>query len=222
MPAGEQPPRRLADLLALVTAAQLPPGVAERAAAAFTALAAAEAHVHGSSLEEVHFHEVGALDALADVVGTCAGFGALGAEVHAGPPALGGPPGPGPLPVPAPAVLALLAAGGVPSHGGPVPGELLTPTGAALLLTWVDHWGDLPAMVPGVVSTGAGGRDVPGRPNVLRLVVGTPATATRPAGGAPDAATGGAPGGAPDAAVEPAPGWWAPWTTWTRGSGPAR
>ena len=140
----------------------------------FARLAEAEARVHGTEPEDVHFHEVGALDAIADVVGVCAGIVHLGlehlvvSEVSVG----GGTvvTEHGHLPVPPPAVVELLR--GVPTVGGPVALELCTPTGAALLATLADGWGVQPAMAVTHVGVGAGGRDPAGHANVLRLLVG--------------------------------------------------
>jgi uncharacterized protein (TIGR00299 family) protein len=141
----------------------------------FSRLAEAEGKVHGHAPEDVHFHEVGALDAIADVVGVCAGVVHLGldrlvvSEVSVG----GGTvsSGHGRLPVPPPAVVELLR--GVPSSGGPVDLELCTPTGAALLTTLADGWGTQPPMAVRCVGVGAGARDPEGHANVLRLLVGT-------------------------------------------------
>jgi uncharacterized protein (TIGR00299 family) protein len=134
--------------------------------------------VHGHDPLEVHFHEVGALDAIADVVGVCAGFVHLGAtEVVVTPIAVGSGSvrsAHGTLPVPPPAVAALLT--GVPSYAGPVGApatELCTPTGAALLTTLATSYGPQPPMTTSTVGVGAGGRDPEGHTNVLRLLVGT-------------------------------------------------
>ncbi len=183
-PGPQQPPRRLPDVLALLDAAALDDAVRRRAAAVFGRLARAEAAVHGTSPDEVHFHEVGAVDAVVDVVGACWGLAALDAEVHCTPVALGGGTvraAHGVLPVPGPAVLRLLADGRVPAHGGPVDRELCTPTGAALLAEHVAAWGPMPALVVDAVGTGAGGRDLPERPNVLRAVLGSPEAPARTA-----------------------------------------
>lgn len=153
------------------------------ARAAFERLAAAEAAVHGTTPDEVHFHEVGALDAIADVVGVCAGFEHLGAaSVTVSPVAVGSgtiEAAHGVLPVPPPAVAELLR--GVPTFAGPAPMELCTPTGAALLTTLATAYGPQPAMTVASIGVGAGGRDPEGHANVLRLFTG-PAAAT---GGAP-------------------------------------
>ncbi len=148
--------------------------VSGRALEVFARLAAAEAAVHRVDVDDVHFHEVGALDALADVVGVCAGFAHLGLErLTASPLSLGSGTtrgAHGPLPVPAPAVLALLR--GLPVQAGPSPHEATTPTGAALLAVLVDDWGPLPPMVLDRVGVGAGGRDLPEVANAVRLVLG--------------------------------------------------
>lgn len=146
--------------------------------AVFERLAVAEAAVHGTTPDEVHFHEVGALDAIADVVGVCAGFAHLGAtSVTVSPVAVGSgtvETAHGTLPVPPPAVAELLR--GVPTFAGPVamtgPMELCTPTGAALLTTLAAGWGPQPAMVVEQIGVGAGGRDPQGHANVLRLFTG--------------------------------------------------
>lgn len=144
------------------------------ATAAFERLAAAEAAVHGTTPEEVHFHEVGALDAIADVVGAAAGFAHLGAaEVVVSPVAVGSgtvEAAHGTLPVPPPAVAELLR--GVPTYAGPGTSELCTPTGAALLTTLATAYGPQPAMTVQQIGIGAGGRDPDGHANVLRLFVG--------------------------------------------------
>jgi pyridinium-3,5-bisthiocarboxylic acid mononucleotide nickel chelatase len=169
------------DVRTRLVAAPLAPGVRDRALAAFGALAAAEALVHGVAADDVHFHEVGALDAIADIVGVAAGLEALGlAELHASPVALGGGTAAtahGTLPVPGPAVLELLRAAGAPAFGGPVDVELCTPTGAALVTTAAGGYGPMPVLTATAVGTGAGGRDLPGRPNVVRLVIGERRTA---------------------------------------------
>jgi uncharacterized protein (TIGR00299 family) protein len=146
---------------------------------AFRRLAEAEAAVHGTTPDEVAFHEVGALDALGDVVGVCAGFRHLGLEqLVCSPVSLGSGTttgAHGPLPVPVPAVLRLLA--GAPVQAGAAAHESTTPTGAALLSTLVTSWGPLPAMTLARTGVGAGGRDTAEVANALRLVVGEPASA---------------------------------------------
>jgi uncharacterized protein (TIGR00299 family) protein len=156
------------------TWAEIQTRVTGRPAAVFERLAHAEASVHRVAIDDVHFHEVGGHDALADIVGVCAGFTHLNlSELHCSPLALGSGQVRGlhgPVPVPGPAVLALLS--GVPVVGGAAPMELTTPTGAALLAEWVTTWGALPAMTVQATGCGAGGRDPAELANVLRLVLG--------------------------------------------------
>jgi uncharacterized protein (TIGR00299 family) protein len=158
-----------------VERARLDPRVRELALATFERLAQAEARAHGVRPDAVHFHEVGAHDAIADVVGTCAGIVALGAaRVVLSPVALGSGSvrtAHGVLPVPAPAVLELTRGWQV-AASAPDAGELATPTGVALATTLAAEPGALPSMTISEVGVGAGTRDVPHRPNVVRLVMG--------------------------------------------------
>ncbi len=167
------------DIRAMLLAADLDTGVRERALAVFERLAVAEATVHGSDPLDVSFHEVGALDAIADVVGVCAGFAwlASGPEVVVSRVAVGSGSvrgAHGTLPVPPPAVAELLRS--APSYAGP-PGvpemELCTPTGAALLTTLATGWGPQPAMTVDAIGVGAGARDPEGHANVVRMFVGS-------------------------------------------------
>ena len=163
-------------VLGILEAAALPERVRTTALEVFRRLAEAEAAVHRVPVADVHFHEVGALDALADVVGCAAGLHALGlTELSASVVTLGSGTAHGlhgPLPVPVPAVLGLLA--GVPVQSGPVAIEMTTPTGAALLAATVTAYGPMPPMVLSRTGTGAGGRDPQEVANVLRLVLGEP------------------------------------------------
>ena len=158
----------------LLEGAPLALPVRTRALAVFERLALAEARIHRTSPDLVHFHEIGGLDAFADIVGTSAGLHHLGLDdVTASPVATGmgmtrGEHGL--IPVPTPAVLELLK--GAPVYSGGVPFELCTPTGAALLAGTVSSWGDMPELVVTAVGSGAGERDLEEVPNVLRLVVG--------------------------------------------------
>ena len=158
----------------LLEGASLALPVRQRALQVFERLALAEARIHRTSPDLVHFHEIGGLDAFADIVGTAAGLHHLGLDaVHASPVATGmgmtrGEHGL--IPVPTPAVLELLR--GAPVYSGGVPFELCTPTGAALLAGVVTTWGDMPEMVVTAVGSGAGDRDLEEVPNILRLVVG--------------------------------------------------
>ncbi len=176
----QNPPRRtLPQIRELLGHLSAP--VAAAATRTFELLAAAESRVHGISADEVHFHEVGALDALADVAGACAGLLSLGlSELTAGQIALGGgtvATAHGQLPVPGPAVLEILGAASAPAAGGGDV-ELCTPTGAALVAAHATGFGAMPAMAVSAVGSGAGSRDTPGRPNVVRLVLGEPTAAT--------------------------------------------
>ena len=154
--------------------ADLPRPVVRRAADAFDRLFDAEARAHGLPVDRVHLHEAGAVDALIDVVGVCAAVDHLGPRRIVVSPVSTGTGtvrcAHGTLPVPVPAVLDLLR--GVPVTGDPLPGERLTPTGAALLVALADAWGPMPAMRPLAAGTGAGTRDDPERPNVVRVVLG--------------------------------------------------
>jgi uncharacterized protein (TIGR00299 family) protein len=169
------------DIRALLQSADLAEDVRGLAIRVFERLAVAEATVHGSDPFDVSFHEVGALDAIADVVGVCAGFVHLrSAEVVVSPVAVGSGAvqgAHGSMPVPPPAVAELLR--GVPSYAGP-PGapamELCTPTGAALLTSLATSWGPQPSMTVGQIGVGAGTRDPAGYSNVLRVLVSTSST----------------------------------------------
>jgi uncharacterized protein (TIGR00299 family) protein len=148
----------------------------------FTRLAEAEGRVHDMPIERVAFHEVGALDSIVDIVGACIGLELLGVdELWCGPVALGSGTvqcAHGLLPVPAPATLELVK--GLPTRPSPVEKELTTPTGAALVATLAAHFGPLPEMTIEKTGYGAGGRDNPAVPNVLRAVLGTVASAADP------------------------------------------
>ncbi|MBE6478245.1 MAG: LarC family nickel insertion protein [Propionibacteriaceae bacterium] len=224
----DDPPHRTwASIRALLERAELAPTTRARALAVFEAIARAEGHVHGVDPEQIHFHEVGALDSIADVVACCEGLRLLGVErVVATPVAVGAGEvqvahGLMPVPVPAVAQLALgwpTTAGLVPTGhhghhhghhgddhahthphghdthaaehaaghqghggaGGPMPGELCTPTGMALVTVLAERPGPQPAMTTRAVGVGAGTKDIPGRPNVVRVVLGD--EDTQPAG----------------------------------------
>lgn len=175
---SDQPLRRLDDVLAIVAAAAAPASARDRASTVFRRLAAIEAAVHGAAEDEVHFHEVGAVDSILDVLGVCLGLDTLGLDrLVVSPIALGGgtvAAGHGTVAVPTPAALGLLTDSGLSGYGGPVDVELATPTGVALLAEWATATGPLPAMSVEAVGVGAGARELPDRANVLRLVLGTP------------------------------------------------
>ena len=172
-----QPAHRLwGDLRGHLQAAPWPEPLRQRVLEVFGLLAAAEAAVHGHSPEQVHFHEVGALDALVDVVGVCAGLLHFGVEqlVCSPPPAGHGlvATAHGTLPLPAPAVLELARLRAIPlaSAEGFPPGELTTPTGLALAACWATRFGHPPTHVPKRVGVGLGSRSLD-RPNLLRLTL---------------------------------------------------
>lgn len=165
--------RHLSDILAIIAQADLPEGVKARASAVFRRLAEAEAAVHGTSVEAIHFHEVGALDAIIDIVGVCAGLDALGVtQLYAGSVPLGegwANTAHGRIPLPAPATLALLTAAHAPTRPAPGPGELVTPTGAALLTELATF--RRPSLRLQRIGLGAGRKEF-AWPNVARLWFG--------------------------------------------------
>jgi pyridinium-3,5-bisthiocarboxylic acid mononucleotide nickel chelatase len=165
--------RGLGDIVRIIDASGLSAAVKEKSKAVFRRLAAAEAKVHGCGVDDIHFHEVGAVDAIVDIVGAVIGIEALGvSEIYASPLHLGSgfvDCAHGRLPVPPPAVVELLA--GVPCYSTDVAGELVTPTGAALLSTLAKSFGPFPSMTVKRTGYGAGFRDLP-IPNVLRLTIG--------------------------------------------------
>ena len=166
--------RHLGDILALIEAGRLTTRQKAHARRIFTRLAEAEAKVHGTTLEEVHFHEVGAADSIADIVGTAVGLDLLGVDRLVASPV---PTGTGRIriahgefSVPAPATAELLR--GIPLAESAIAQELTTPTGAAVLATLAEAFGPPPAMTTDRIGYGAGQRDLPNQANVLRLLVG--------------------------------------------------
>jgi uncharacterized protein (TIGR00299 family) protein len=182
-----RPYRVIRDLL---QAADLPERVRDRAQRTFRLLAEVEGAMHRMEPDDVEFHEVGAVDAIVDIVGTCAALEVLGIDrivcspitvgqgtVHAAH---------GDLPNPAPAVVELLARRGAPSRGIADHKELATPTGVALMTALADEFGPMPAFTVRSVGYGAGTADIPGRPNVVQVVVGDElAASATPAPGQP-------------------------------------
>jgi pyridinium-3,5-bisthiocarboxylic acid mononucleotide nickel chelatase len=171
--------RRLRDILAMIDAGQLNVRQKDAARRIFTALARAEAQVHGKAIDEVHFHEVGAADSIADIVGAAVGWDLLGVDRIMASPV---PTGVGRIKmahgecsIPAPATAELLR--GVPLTKSAIEGELTTPTGAAILATLVDSFGPMPALKIERIGYGAGHKDFAEQPNVLRLFVGEVADA---------------------------------------------
>ncbi len=174
--------RHLPDVEDILGRGSLTPRQRDLALRIFRRLAEAEAAVHGMPLESVHFHEVGALDSIADIAGAAIGLDLLGVERFT---SRSVPTGSGTvkcahglMPVPAPGTAELLK--GVPLAPSSVQAELTTPTGAAILTTVVQEWTDQPVMTVERVGHGAGRRDLAEQPNLLRLFVGT-AAAPRPA-----------------------------------------
>lgn len=166
--------RHLRDILALIERSALPPGARQRASALFVRLGEAEAAVHDIPVERVHFHEVGAVDSIVDVVCGVLALDWLAADRIVASPLNTGrgsvQTAHGMLPVPAPATARLVA--GVPVYADGPDMELLTPTGALLVTGYAAAYGPLPPMRLERVGYGAGDRDLPGRPNVLRAFVG--------------------------------------------------
>lgn len=166
--------RHLSQILEIIEKAPLSLASKEKIGSIFQRLARAEAKVHGSSIEKVHFHEVGAVDAIVDITGAVVGLELLGIERVVCSPITTGSGvvtcEHGVLPVPAPATAELLK--GVPVVGGPDEGEQITPTAAAILTTLASEFRSIPPMVIREIGFGAGSREGKSRPNVLRVLVG--------------------------------------------------
>lgn len=166
--------RSLSAILEILQKSRLSAGVRERAAGIFRKLGEAEAAVHDVSLEKIHFHEVGAVDAIVDIVGACIGFEALDVEKFACSSLnVGGGTAKmahGVLPVPAPATARLLM--GKPTYSNGVQRELVTPTGAAIVSALCESFGPQPGMSVSSIGYGAGAADLEGQPNVVRLMIG--------------------------------------------------
>ena len=172
--------RSLPEIFALIDQSALSPSGRDRAKALFDRLAVAEAAIHQMPVEQVHLHEVGALDSIIDIVGAVFAFEWLNADrIVCSPLNVGGgmvKSAHGLIPVPAPATLRLL--GDAPIYSGAVQKELVTPTGALIATAYATAFGPVPAMAVERVGYGAGTRDNPGTPNVLRILVGRAAEAT--------------------------------------------
>src|ERR1700741_1208941 len=166
--------RSLTTILGVLEKSKLAAAVSERASAIFRRLGEAEAAVHDVPIEKIHFHEVGAVDAIVDIVGACTGFEMLGIERFACSALnVGGGTAKmahGVLPVPAPATAKLLT--GKPTYSNGVQKELVTPTGAAIVATLCEAFGPQPAMSVSAIGYGAGTADLEGQPNVVRIMVG--------------------------------------------------
>ena len=168
--------RHLPEIETLIQQADLPPKATAWSLAIFRRLAAAEAAVHGIPPEQVHFHEVGAIDAIVDIVGTCLGFDWLKVDrwICSPLPTGGGMVrcDHGLLPVPVPAVLNMLASGQIPVYSNGIERELVTPTGCAIAATLSESFGPAPRFTLQKIGLGAGGREL-AVPNILRLWIGT-------------------------------------------------
>jgi len=172
--ADHEPHRTLAEIAALIDGSALSATGKARAKALFNRLGEVEAAIHGVPLDQVHLHEVGALDSIIDIVGAVHALEYLGADrIVASPLNVGSGSvraAHGVYPVPAPATLQLLA--GAPVYAGPQKAEMVTPTGALLVAGYAAAFGPLPRMTVRTVGYGAGSRDFPDAPNVLRVVIG--------------------------------------------------
>ena len=170
---GHHHSRNLSDIRRLIEDSDLSGDVKAKSIAVFVKLGEAEARVHGTTIDKVHFHEVGAVDSIVDIVGSVIGISALGIEkIYSSPLSLGRgftKSAHGIIPVPAPATLELLK--GIPVRRTEIESELVTPTGAAIISTLADDFGPAPEMV--VDRIGYGGRDLAEQPNLLRISLGT-------------------------------------------------
>jgi pyridinium-3,5-bisthiocarboxylic acid mononucleotide nickel chelatase len=172
---GEQPHRHLHHITEMIDAADLPARAADRAKAVFAHLARAEAKVHQTTIEKVHFHEVGAVDSIVDIVGACLALEQLGVDrIHVSPIPLGSGTiecDHGTMPVPAPATAELLV--GAKTVPGANPGEMTTPTAAALFTALAETFGPPPAIEVSAIGWGAGTREGQNVPNLLRVLIGS-------------------------------------------------
>jgi hypothetical protein len=166
--------RSLSRIEQLISSSELKDSVKERAIRIFQRLGEVEAAIHNVPVEKIHFHEVGAWDSIVDIVGACIGFDLLGIEkIYCSALNLGSgtvKAAHGVMPVPAPATAALVA--GIPTYSEGPEAELTTPTGAAIAATLAEGFGPMPAMRISASGYGAGDKDFPGRPNLLRVLIG--------------------------------------------------
>lgn len=183
---GHRAYRAIRDMLAT---ADLPPRVRDRAQRAFAVLAEIEAALHGVNVDDVEFHEVGSVDAIVDIVGSCAALEVLSIDRIVCSPITVGQgiitAAHGELPNPAPAVMGLLARRQVPIRGIAEQREIATPTGVALMTALADEFGPLPSLAVTAVGYGAGSSDIVRRPNVVQVVVGDELAASGPGPGQP-------------------------------------
>ena len=170
----KQPHRSLAAIKRIISKSHLNARVKELSISVFERLAQVESKIHRTTVSEIHFHEVGALDSIIDIVGTAIGIDYFNLDrIYASPLPLGSgftTSEHGVIPLPAPATLALLK--GVPVFGTSLRAELVTPTGAALLTSLAKHYGPMPSMHIAKIGYGVGSRVIEDRPNTLRIVVG--------------------------------------------------
>ena len=170
----DHPHRHLRHIVDIIEAGDLSDAVKKASLETFQSIAECEAEVHGSTIQAVHFHEVGAVDSIVDIVGTHLALEQLKPErivssaLHVGSGTV--KCAHGIMPVPAPATALLLR--GVPSYGGDVDGELVTPTGAALVAQLAESFGSMPMMTVSAIGVGSGTKDIPDRPNVVRAIFG--------------------------------------------------
>jgi uncharacterized protein (TIGR00299 family) protein len=174
----DAPERGFTQIKEIIERSDLSPWVKERAIAVFRRLGEAESKVHDTTIDKIHFHEVGAIDCIIDICGACIGLEALKIEKIVASPL---PQGygfvrcaHGRMPVPTPATLEILR--DCPTYSVDIEGELVTPTGAAILSTLAADWGRMPPLKPESIGYGSGKKDFGPRPNLLRVVVGEAAT----------------------------------------------
>ena len=172
----KHPHRHLSDIIKIIDQSAISDSAKSRAKKIFDAIAIAEAKIHNTEPQKIHFHEVGAVDSIADIVAACVGFDALGIEkVYSSPLTLGSgiiKCAHGQIPAPAPATLEIIKSAGAPTVPGPVAQELITPTAAAIITEFTDEYGKMPPMTIDSIGYGAGTRQSDEFPNVLRLVTG--------------------------------------------------
>jgi pyridinium-3,5-bisthiocarboxylic acid mononucleotide nickel chelatase len=179
---AKQPARTLAVVGEIINNSQLSESVKAGSMKVFEKLAEAEARVHGTTVERIHFHEVGAVDSILDIVGAMVGFEMLGVEKFCSSPLRVGfgsvNVAHGLMPVPAPGTAELLK--GLPIYAGEIEGEFVTPTGAAMVAVLCECFGAMPAMRVERIGYGAGSRDPKGFPNALRIVLGEAGEVAQP------------------------------------------
>jgi len=170
----DQPHRHLRHIVDIINSGELPESVKQASLDTFQRVAECEAEVHGTTIQKVHFHEVGAVDSIIDIVGTHLALDQLKPDtIHSSSLHVGSGTvkcAHGIMPVPAPATALLLR--GIPSYSADVDGELVTPTGAALIAQLAESFGPMPEMITNSVGVGSGTKDIPDRPNVVRVLLG--------------------------------------------------